>query len=295
MATFTKVNRPLTWFITGASSGFGESLSRLVLAGGHKLIATSRNASRNEDFVAEVNAHGNGSKWVTLDVNDQGSGQLIDSLEASGDQIDVLVNNAGYSIYGPVETLTEDEVRTQMDTLYFSPVRLIRAVLPHMRKRKYGVIVNISSGAALEGRDSMGAYAGAKAALDGLSKVLAKEVAPFGVRTLTVTLGTFNTSFGDATVLGKNPLPDDYKGSVSEQMMEAMSSGTLKPNGDKDKAMKALYEVVVGEGVGKGYGAERLLPLGRDMTVRVKTVQDYLGHALEVFGDVCNNVYREDK
>lgn len=91
------------------------------------------------------------------------------SLEAAGHEIDVLVNNAGYSIYGPMETLTEEEVRSMLETLYLGPVRLIRAVLPHMRKRKYGVIVNISSGAALEGRDSMGAYAGAKAALDGAS------------------------------------------------------------------------------------------------------------------------------
>ncbi|KAI0885455.1 putative short-chain oxidoreductase [Annulohypoxylon maeteangense] len=295
MTTFAKPNRPLTWLITGTSSGFGESLARLVLANGHKLIATSRNLSRNPDFVAEVNAHGNGSKWLKLDVDNQNSDKFIESLEESGDKIDVLVNNAGYSIYGPMETLTEEELRAQMDTLYFGPVRLIRAVLPHMRKRKYGVIVNISSGAGLEGRDSMGGYAGAKAALDGMSKVLAKEVAPFGIRTLTVTLGTFNTSFGDATRVGKTPLPDVYKGSVADQMIQIMSSGTFKPNGDKDKAMKALYEVVIGEGVGKGHEAESLLPLGQDMTVRVKTVQEYLGHALEVFGDVCNNVSLEKK
>ncbi|KAI2467533.1 putative short-chain oxidoreductase [Annulohypoxylon bovei var. microspora] len=295
MATFTKPNRPLTWLITGASSGFGESLARLVLASGHKLIATSRNLSRNSDFVAEVNAHGNGSKWLKLDVDDQDSGKLIESLEASGDAIDVLVNNAGYSIYGPVETLAEEEMRALMDTLYFGPLRLIRAVLPHMRKRKYGVVVNISSGAGLEGMDSMGGYAGAKAALDGISKVLAKEIAPFGIRTLTVTLGTFNTSFCDTTIVGKAPLPDAYKGSVAEKMIQILSSGSLKPNGDKDKAMKALYDVVVGEGVGKGHEAERLLPLGQDMTVRVKTVRDYLGHALEVFGDVCNSVNLEKK
>ncbi|XDG04371.1 hypothetical protein ABKA04_003986 [Annulohypoxylon sp. FPYF3050] len=295
MTYFTKPNRPLTWLITGVSSGFGESLARLVLANGHKLIATSRNLSRNPEFVAEVNSHGNGSKWLKLDVDDQESGKLIESLESSGDHIDVLVNNAGYSIYGPVETLTEDEVRAQMDTLYFGPLRLIRAVVPHMRERNYGVIVNMSSGAGLEGRDSMGGYAGAKAALDGMSKVLAKEIAPFGIRTLTVTLGTFNTGFIDATIVGKNGVPDAYKGSIAEQMVQIMSSGTLKPNGDKDKAMKALYEVIVGEGVGKGHEAERLLPLGSDMTVRLKTVQDYLGHALEVFGDVCNSVNLENK
>lgn len=224
------------------------------------------------------------------------------------------MNNAGYCIYGPIETLTEEEVRAMMDTMYFGPVRLIRAVLPHMRKRRYGVIANLSSGAALDGRDSMGAYAGTKAALDGksvichlfrisnfndriqgMSKVLAKEVAPFGIRILSVTLGTFNTEFGNATIVGKTPLPDDYKGSVAEQMIQFMSSGKFQANGDKDKAMKALYEVVVGEGVGKGHEAETFLPLGQDMTVRVKGVRDYLGHALEVFGEVCNSVALDKK
>ncbi|KAI1778120.1 putative short-chain oxidoreductase [Hypoxylon cercidicola] len=296
MAAFIKPNRPLTWLITGASSGFGLSLSRLVLAGGHTLIATSRNPSRTPDLVAEVERQGNGSKWLKLDVDDMSGGsKLIESLETSGQAIDVLVNNAGYCIYGPIETLTEEEVQAMMNTMYFGPLRLIRAVLPHMRKRRYGVIANMSSGASLDGRDSMGAYAGTKAGLDGMSKVLAKEVAPFGVRVLSVTLGTFNTNLGNATILGKEPLPDDYKGSVTEQMMQYMSTGKFQANGDKDKAMKALYEVVLGEGVGKGHEAERLLPLGQDMTVRVKGVQDYLGHALEVFGEVCDSVALDKK
>ncbi|KAI2625696.1 putative short-chain oxidoreductase [Hypoxylon sp. NC1633] len=293
MAAFTKPNRPLTWLITGATSGFGESLSRLVLAGGHKLIATSRNPFRSPGLVAEVQSRGNGSQCLKLDVTDLDNAKIIDSLEASGHEIDILVNNAGYCIYGPVETLTEEETRTMLDTLYLGPTRLIRAVLPHMRKRRYGAIVNISTGAALEGRDSMGAYSGAKAALDGMSKVLAKEIAPFGIRTLTVTAGTFNTGFFDSTVLGKSPLPDDYKGSVADQTMQYIAGGKFQPAGDKDKAMKVLYEVVVGEGVGKGHEAERLLPLGTDMTIRVNHVRDYLGHALEVFGEACDSVALE--
>ncbi|KAI1498128.1 putative short-chain oxidoreductase [Biscogniauxia marginata] len=295
MTTFAKPSRPLTWLITGASSGFGLSLARLVLAGGHTLIATSRNPSLVPDLVSEIESRGNGSKYLKLDVDDPNSGNVIKSLEAQGQGIDVLVNNAGYSIYGPVETLAEEEVRQQIESLYFGPVRLIRTALPYMRERKYGVIVNISSGGALGGRDSMGAYAGAKAALDGMSKVLAKEVAPFGICTLTVTPGTFNTNMGNTTIIGKNPLPDDYKGSVAEQMMQYMSSGKFQANGDKDKAMKVLYQVIVGEGVGTGREAERLLPLGQDMTIRVKTVQDYLGHALEIFGEATEGVSLDKK
>lgn len=117
-----------------------------------------------------------------------------------------------------------------------------------------------------------------------------KEVAAFNIRILTVVPGTFNTNFNNAGFVGKAPLPEDYKGTMVEKMIQIISSGKLVPNGDKDKAMKALYEVVVGEGVGAGHEAERLLPLGSDMTPRLKGTAEYLLHALEVFGDVTNNV-----
>lgn len=162
---FTNPKRPLTWLITGCSSGFGLSLTRLVQEGGHTVIATSRKPARTPELVAEI--EGNGGKWLELDVNDPNSAQFIDKLESSGVQLDVLVNNAGFSNFSSIETTTEDEVRDQMETLYFGPLRLIRAVLPHMRQRRLGIIVNFSSGAALDGNPSMGPYAGAKAGLDG--------------------------------------------------------------------------------------------------------------------------------
>ena len=163
---FTTPKKQLTWLITGCSSGFGLSLTHIVLAAGHNVIATSRSPARTPELVAEVEAKG--GKWIQLDVDNPNSTQVIETLENSGQEIDVLVNNAGYSIYAPVETITEEENRALMESMYFGPLRLIRAVLPHMRKRRYGVIVNMSSGAALEARDSMGPYAGAKAGLDGM-------------------------------------------------------------------------------------------------------------------------------
>ncbi|KAF4248174.1 hypothetical protein CNMCM8980_006293 [Aspergillus fumigatiaffinis] len=281
-------SRKLTWLITGCSSGFGLSLTRVALAGGHKVIATSRNPSRTPELITEIESKG--GKWVQLDVDSAQSGEVIAELEKGGEQIDVLVNNAGYSIYAPIETITEEEMRSQMETMYFGPLRLIRAVLPHMRQRRSGVIVNMSSGASLDGIPTMGVYAGAKAGLDALTKILAKEVAPFNIRTLTVVLGTFNTNMPNSVVLGKTPLPDDYKGTFTEQVQGLLVSGKIQPNGDKDKAMQAVYEVVVGEGLGEGHETEKLLPLGSDMTPRLKGVQDYLGHALEVFGSVTNSV-----
>ena len=164
-ATLTRTKKQLTWLITGSSSGFGLSLARIAQAGGHKVIATSRNPSNTPDLVKEIESKG--GKWLQLDVNDPNSAQLIRNLEESGTEIDVLVNNAGFSIYSPIESFQEGEIRAEMESMYFGPVRLIQAVLPYMRQRRYGVIVNMSSGASLDARDSMGAYAGAKAALDG--------------------------------------------------------------------------------------------------------------------------------
>lgn len=163
--TFTMPKRPLTWLITGCSSGFGLTLARAVQSHGHTVIATSRNPSRTPDLVAEVESKG--GKWLKLDVDDPNCAQIIEDLEASGQQVDVLANIAGFSNYACVEQFTEEEVRRQMESIYFGPFRLIRAAVPHMRKRRFGIVVNMSSGAGLEGRESMGAYAPAKAALDG--------------------------------------------------------------------------------------------------------------------------------
>jgi len=163
-ATVTIPKRPLTWFITGCSSGFGLLLARVVQANGHRLIASSRNPQRTPDLVAEV--EGKGGRWVQLDVNDPQNAKVIDDLEAAGEHIDVLVNNAGNGINGAVEQYTEEEVRPLMETHYFGPYRLIRAAVPNMRRRRFGIIINFSSGAALSGVHSMGPYGAGKAALD---------------------------------------------------------------------------------------------------------------------------------
>jgi NAD(P)-dependent dehydrogenase (short-subunit alcohol dehydrogenase family) len=98
------------------------------------------------------------------------AGTLVERLEASGCKIDVLVNNAGYILFRTVEQLSDEERRRQMETMYFGPSRLIQALVPYMRKRRFGIIMYISTGAALDGPGGMGGYAAAKAALDGKSR-----------------------------------------------------------------------------------------------------------------------------
>jgi hypothetical protein len=116
-------------------------------------------------------------------------------------------------------------------------------------------------------------------------------VAQFNIRVLTVQLGTFNTNMLSAFSLGKEPTPEDYKGSVVGKTIEIIAGGKFPPDGDKNKATKVIYEVVVAEGVGAGHEGEKILPLGRDLAARMRQMQDQYTHSMEVFGDICNNVY----
>ncbi|EEU36978.1 uncharacterized protein NECHADRAFT_52060 [Fusarium vanettenii 77-13-4] len=279
----------LTWFITGAASGFGLELTRLALTNGHNVIATSRNPAKVPDLVSDIESKG--GRWLKLDVDDPKGGLVIETLEKEGTGIDILVNNAGWSIHGPVESFPEDEVRRQMETVYFGPYRLIRAVLPHMRQRRQGLILNIGSGAGVGGRESMGIYAAAKAAMDGLTRILAREVAPFNIRTLTVQLGGFDTNFTNALRLSSVPFPQEYLGGRTDQVAHSLLGSNYKADGDHRKASQVIYEVAMGEGRGEGKEGERVMPLGRDMLLLMNNVFKDMHHQIETFRDIGNNVY----
>ncbi|KAI0517043.1 hypothetical protein F5B22DRAFT_606012 [Xylaria bambusicola] len=292
MSDTTQTSKPLTWLITGSSSGFGLALTRLAQAKGHKVIATSRNPDRTPDLVDEV--VGRGGLWLRLELEDLDCDKIIHGLEAEGAHIDVLINTAAMSISGPLESFTEAEARKQMDTNFFGPYRLIRAITPYMRKRRSGMIVNFSSGAGLEAMHSLGIYGASKAALDDMSKVLHKELEPFNVRVLLVYLGTFNTNMPYSVKPISTPLPSDYEGTQTEKLFHMLSKGDFAAPGDHVKACQAIYDVVMNEGFAKGLGNEIMLPLGRDLAGTVKRTQDRLAHMMDVFGDICHNVNLDD-
>lgn len=125
----------------------------------------------------------------------------------------------------------------------------------------------------------------------GFIRVIGQELTPFNIRTLTVHLGAFDTNFVNSGVKSAVPLPDDYRGSVLEQNLGGLTPGAFKPDGDHRKAAQAIYDVVVGEGVGEGKEAETAMPLGRDMAALMRKIMDDHEHRMEVFGDICNNVY----
>jgi NADP-dependent 3-hydroxy acid dehydrogenase YdfG len=145
------------WFITGCSSGFGIGLARLALHAGHKVIATSRIPPKTL-----------GGTWLQFDVCSPELSHVLDKALSIYGKIDVLVNNAGSSILGPVEDISDAEARSMMEVNFFAPLNIIRHVVPHMRERRSGTIINISSTAGIVAVPTAGIYAASKHALEGL-------------------------------------------------------------------------------------------------------------------------------
>ncbi|KAK8135977.1 hypothetical protein PG984_003917 [Apiospora sp. TS-2023a] len=288
-ATYTIPARPLIWLITGCSSGFGLALARVVRSQGHRVIATSRNPSKTPELVSEFNG-AEGCRWETLDIDAPDSGSLIKKLEDEGVQIDVLVNNAGWALYGAAEHFTEEEVRRQFDTLLFAPFRLTRAVMPYMRARQFGIIVNISSASSLASLPAMSIYGGAKAGLDAVMKTFALEVKDFNVRMLNVNPGTFDTGMDKSLQYQAASVDASYEQKAVGKMLGYMKSGTAVLNGDVQKGVQAMYDVIMGVGPGEGHLNEPHLPLGVGAAYFVQGQAAAAQRTYAAFGELSKSV-----
>ena len=182
---------PVT-LITGCSSGFGLLAANLFAAKGHEVFATMRNPSKAP---AELDP---AATVVALDVDDDASvrGAVASVLDEAG-RIDVLVNNAGFGLRGPVEQADLDAARRMFETNVFGVVRMCQAVLPAMREQRSGVIVNVSSLAGVVANPFGGLYAASKHAVEALSDTLHYEVHPWGIRVVLIEPGSFETRFGE--------------------------------------------------------------------------------------------------
>lgn len=155
-----------TWLITGASSGLGAAIAEAALQAGHKVIATARNLPRAAQANPRISELG--GIWIALDVTSKNTpGIVSNAIQEAGGVIDVVVNNAGYSLLGSIEDMSESEIETQFSTNVYGPVRVLKGVLPFMRQRKSGTIVNISSSAGVDGLPTCAMYAGSKFAIEG--------------------------------------------------------------------------------------------------------------------------------
>ena len=189
--------------ITGASSGIGRATAVYLAACGFDVIATSRDASRLDGLLADAAGLSGSVTGVELDINsDAEVARVVPALIERRGAMEALVNNAGFGLWGPVETLSDAELKAQFETNFFAAVRMTQAVLPAMIQWRRGTIVNISSVLGRIGTPFNGAYVSSKFALEGISESLKTEVQPLGVRVAMVEPGLFRTNFPDNSVRG---------------------------------------------------------------------------------------------
>lgn len=228
------------WFITGSSSGFGRALSETALERGDSVVATARKPERLADLVQQ---YGDRLLALPLDVTQafQISTAVMRAMRAFG-RIDVLVNNAGYGVFGAVEEVSPQAVRRQFETNVYGALEVTCAVLPHLRRQRSGYILNISSSGGLVGFPGAGIYCASKFALEGWSEALAQEVAPLGIHVTIVEPGAFRTAFNGA-LQTPNRTIEDYR-ETSGQMLQWLRQMQGQQPGDPRKAAAAMMQVV---------------------------------------------------
>ncbi len=227
------------WLITGCSTGFGRELSHVLLARGNSVAVTARNPATLDEFAAQPNA-----LVAALDVTvPQQIADVVAQAEKRFGRIDVLVNNAGYGYLSALEEGEDDEVRAMFETNVFGLANMSRAVLPGMRARRHGHIVNISSVGGLIGFPGIGYYNATKFAVEGLSEALAKETAPLGIRVTIVEPGPFRTDWaGRSLKVPKNAIADYAKLAGARRQAVQRYSGTQQ--GDPVRAAEAIIRAV---------------------------------------------------
>jgi len=234
------------WFVTGSSRGFGRNFVEAALSRGDKVAATARNTGHLDELVA---AYGDSVLPLELDVTDKAT--VFESVTRAKEhfgRLDVIVNNAGYGLFGAIEELTEQQLRDELETNVFGAVWVIQAALPHLREQGAGHIIQMSSIAGLIAMPIGGGYHIAKWALEALNESLAQEVAGFGIRVTLVEPSAFATRSGeipdplsDGVQAEANPIYDVFRQSIAGFMKKKMDAG------DPVAAAQALLKIVDSE------------------------------------------------
>ena len=230
-----------TLFITGVSSGFGRAFAQAALAAGHRVVGTVRNS----DAAAEFSALAEGSVHAfVLDVTDNAAiPEVVARAEQLAGPIDVLVNNAGYGHEGILEESPLDEMRHQFEVNVFAAVAMIQAVLPGMRERRRGHIVNITSMGGFITMPGIAYYCGSKFALEGISEVLAKEVAALGIKVTAVAPGSFRTDWAGRSMVRAERSISDYD-ALFNPIRDARAAKSGRQLGDPARAAQALLSLI---------------------------------------------------
>ena len=233
-------NSPV-WFITGCSTGFGREIARQVLARGWSAVVTARNPQQLQAIVA---GHEENALALPLDVNDKDAvARAIRAAEQKFGRIDVLVNNAGYGYLAAIEEGEDDEVRAMFETNVFGVIALTKAVLPGMRAREKGHIVNFSSIGGLVSFPATGYYHATKYAVEGLSESLAQEVSPLGIKVLIVEPGPFRTDWAGRSIKQSKTRLPDYEQTAGKRRAETEARSGNQV-GDPVRGAQAIIRAV---------------------------------------------------
>lgn len=227
------------WLVTGCSSGFGRAISEHLLRQGHKVVVTARRT----DAVADLAQIGD-ALLLPLDVVDPE--QCRQAVRAATDRfggVDVLVNNAGIGFFGAIEETDEKHARQLMDVNFFGSANMIHAVLPGMRRRRSGTIVNLTSIGGLAGFTAVGYYTASKFALEGLSETLRAEVEPLGIKVMTVEPSGFRTEWAGSSNETQAPIPDYAR--TAGAAREAYHNSVGRQAGDPARAAAAIHDAVL--------------------------------------------------
>jgi NAD(P)-dependent dehydrogenase (short-subunit alcohol dehydrogenase family) len=250
-----------TFFITGASSGFGRALAEAALADGHRVVGTLRNQVALDTFNA---LHAERAIGKLLDVTESAAiERVVAEVEAQVGPIDVLVNNAGYGHEGILEESTLDELRQQFEVNVFGAVAMIQAVLPYMRQRHSGHIINVTSMGGIITMPGLSLYHGSKFALEGISESLAKEVKDLGIAVTAVEPGAFRTDWAGRSMVRAERTIADYD-TVFDPIRERRRNINGNQPGDPAKAAQAMLKLVASD------NPPMHLPLGNDAVQMIR-------------------------
>jgi NAD(P)-dependent dehydrogenase (short-subunit alcohol dehydrogenase family) len=228
------------WLITGAARGLGRSVAEAVLAAGENLVATARDPGGLADLQKR---YGDRLRTAVLDVTDADAARAAVQTAVDGfGRLDVLVNNAGFGHVAPFEQMPDDDFRSQIDTNFYGVVNLTRAALPIMRQQRSGHIINVSSVGGRIGIPGLSAYQAAKWAVSGFTEVLAPEVAPLGIKVVSVEPGGIRTGWGE---IARGYMPEflsDYKPSVGA-VREMLAGYIGNEAGDPEKVAQVIVRL----------------------------------------------------
>ena len=260
------------WLITGVSSGLGLAFAQAALKAGDTVVGTVRHEG---DRVKFEQVQPGRSHAVVLDVSDfDAIAPAVARVQEEVGNIDVLVNNAGYGHEGTLEESPLDDLRRQFDVNVFGAVAMMKAVLPRMRERRSGHIVNITSMAGLVALPGISYYSGSKFALEGISESLAQEVAQFGIKVTAMALGSFRTDWAGRSMVRANRSIADYD-ALFDPIRKAREAKSGRQGGDPARAAQVLLEMVGAD------SAPQRLVLGSDALHLVRRKLDAFGVELD--------------